>query len=110
MMRIFEVSEDLIVSIDEPDGSVPTEYVLDQNYPNPFNPVTNIAFEVPRQSEVRIAVFDVTGRQVAVLVDGAVAAGRHEMSFDAAGLSSGTYLIRMDTPQGRLTRTAILIK
>ena len=110
MMRIFEVSEDLIVSIDGPDESLPAQYVLDQNYPNPFNPVTNIAFEVPGQSEVRIAVFDVTGRQVAVLVDGAVAAGRHEISFDARGLSSGTYLIRMDTPQGRLTRTAILIK
>ncbi len=109
MMRIFEVDADFIVSVDE-HGALPGRYVLDQNYPNPFNPITYVAFDVPVQSDVRIAVFDVTGRQVALLANGTVAAGRHEVTFDGSRLSSGTYLIRMDTPHGRFTRKAVLIK
>ncbi len=110
MLRIFEVSGDFTVAVDDTDRTLPNMYRLDQNYPNPFNPVTNIAFEAPVQGDVRITVFDATGRQVAVLLDRAVSPGRHEISFDATGLSSGAYLIRMDTPQGLLTRKAVLIK
>lgn len=109
MMRIFEIDADFSVAIGDPT-LVPGSFVLEQNYPNPFNPVTNIVFEVPHQSEITIAVYDVTGRRVAMLMEGVVQPGRHEVAFDGSRLSSGTYLIRMDTPQGRLTRKAVLIK
>ena len=109
MMRIVELNDVLQVAVEDRDG-VPTGYVLSQNYPNPFNPSTRVAFEVPAAGPVRVAVYDVTGREIAVLFDGQASIGRHEVRFDAHGLSSGVYLIRMETPHGSLTRKSVLMK
>ena len=96
---------------DEPAGMVlPEHYTLGQNYPNPFNPVTTIGFELPESGNVRLAVYDVLGRQVALLVSGPVQAGSHEVRFDAANLPSGNYLYRLDTAQGSFTRQLVLMK
>ena len=59
---------------------------------------------------VRLVVFDVLGRQVRVLLDGTRQAGAHEVLFDAGGLPSGTYLYRLETPQGSLVRTMLLAR
>ena len=67
------------------------EYRLDQNYPNPFNPMTQIPFEVATKGRVRLSVFDVLGREVAVLVDGEMEPGRHTAAWDASGRSTGVY-------------------
>ncbi len=76
-------------------------------YPNPFARTTTIQFETDASSEVRLAVFDVTGREVALLVDGTLSAGRHEATFDARGLASGLYVYRLEAGDraetGRLT-------
>ena len=82
------------VSVDNPDES-PVEYTLYQNYPNPFNPVTQIPFELPGQSRVRLAVYDLLGRQVAVLTNRSYEAGRHEVRWDGSSSASGIYIIRM---------------
>ena len=66
-------------------------------YPNPFAASTTIRFSLDAPSDVRLAVYDVLGREVAVLVDGAVEAGTHTAEFDAAGLPSGLYLYRLST-------------
>ncbi len=82
-----------------PDGtqeSLPQEFALLENYPNPFNPITTIDYDVPVQASVRIEVFNMLGQRVALLVDGEVQPGRHSSSFDASGLSSGAYLLRME--------------
>ena len=110
MMRIVELNDVLNVAVEDPDDALPSDYALLQNYPNPFTSSTRVAFAMSRPSAVRIAVFDVTGRQVAVLVDGSLGAGRHEVDFNADGLSSGTYLIRMETPSGIQTRKTVLIR
>ena len=89
---------------------LPASFKLDGNYPNPFNPSTTIAFSLPEASEVRISVYDMLGRQVRVLVDGQLAAGRNEVVFDAAGLPTGTYLYRVTTPTQSLTRKMLLVK
>ena len=102
-------SNDLATSIDEETG-LPTGYALAQNFPNPFNPTTTVSFELPQPAEIRIAVYDVMGKLVRVLSSGQMAAGQHEVIFDASGLSSGTYLIRLDTPEGFITRKAVLLK
>ena len=77
--------------------------------PNPFSGATRIAFETSASSEVRLAVYDVLGREVAVLVEEALAAGAHAAVFDAAGLASGTYVYQLvvgSTVQtGRMTLT-----
>jgi hypothetical protein len=67
-------------------------FTMDQNYPNPFNPATTIRYAVPEQSHVRLVVTDALGRQVAELVSGTVEQGVHDVQFDGANLSSGTYI------------------
>ncbi len=87
----------------------PEPLVLDA-YPNPFNPTTTITFTIPQEGDVRVAVYDVTGRLVRVLAQGSMPAGRHQVRFEAGGLSSGLYLVRFDAPQRSLTRHLLLTK
>ena len=76
------------------DG-MPTSYDLLQNYPNPFNPTTNITFGVPQNSNVKIAIYDLVGREVTTLVNANYAPGYHTVPFNASKLASGTYIYRM---------------
>ena len=101
---------DTIALQDEDDSQVPDSFELEGNYPNPFNPTTTITFTVPEASPVRLAVYDMLGRQVQVLVDSNVAAGRNEVVFEAAGLPTGTYLYRLTTPQGSFVKKMMLVK
>jgi hypothetical protein len=89
---------------------LPETFVLETNYPNPFNPSTSIAFQLPAPTAARLAVFDLLGREVAVLVDGVTPAGRHEVRFDASSLASGVYLYALDVAGERLTRSMLLMK
>ncbi len=86
------------------------EVILHANYPNPFNPVTQIRFELPLSTDVNLSVYDVTGRQVAVLVDGPMQSGRHSVSFDGLHLSSGTYFYQLQTGDIRITKPMTLTK
>ena len=92
------------------EAEEPKAYVLENNYPNSFNPQTTIRFSVPEAAPVRLVVYDVLGRQVRVLVDGTREAGTHEVVFEASDLPSGTYLYRLETPQGSFTKTMLLVK
>lgn len=92
------------------DEDKPVAYSLSQNYPNPFNPATVISFELPAASDVTLEVFDILGRRVAVLLDGTVSAGRHEVQFDASNLSSGMYIYRIRANNFVQTRQMTLIK
>ncbi len=85
----------VITGITEREGEVPRQFMLEQNYPNPFNPTTGIRFQVSGVSEVKITVYDLLGREVAVLVNEKKAPGSYEVRFDAAGLSSGAYIYRL---------------
>lgn len=73
------------------NAAVVTEYALHQNYPNPFNPSTSLVYDVVAENNVNLTVFNAMGQEVATLVNGTVAAGRHTVSFDAANLTSGLY-------------------
>lgn len=88
----------------------PMEFRLDQNYPNPFNPTTNISYQLPAASDVRLEVFDIIGRRVALLIDGPVQSGRHTVQFNASHLASGVYLYRLTTPGEVRIRKMTLIK
>ncbi|MEQ9104810.1 MAG: Ig-like domain-containing protein [Rhodothermales bacterium] len=91
-------------------GELPTEYFLDGNYPNPFNPVTTIRFGLPASGDVSVVVYDLMGRQVAMLVAGTLPAGVHEVRFDASNLPSGAYIYRLATPAGQYVKTMMLLK
>jgi hypothetical protein len=92
------------------DNEMPNVVNLTQNYPNPFNPNTNITYQLPDDAQVQLDVFDITGRHVANLVDGRIAAGVHTASFDASQLSSGVYLYTLRTGTQTITRKMVLIK
>lgn len=83
---------------------------LNPAYPNPFNPSTVIPFQTATASDVSIQVFDMLGRNVATLVDEFMPAGNHTVQFDASGLSSGVYLVRLNTAGVQQTRSVSLIK
>jgi hypothetical protein len=74
---------------------IPKDYALEQNYPNPFNPVTTIKFALPKASLVKLAIYDITGREVAVLVNGSLPAGYHSVQWDARNVPSGMYIYRL---------------
>ena len=82
-------------SIVEIEFDVPKDFVLHQNYPNPFNPSTTIKYAVPKTSLVKITVYDLTGQEVALLVNELKEAGTYELKFDASNIASGVYLYRM---------------
>jgi N-acetylneuraminic acid mutarotase len=89
-----------ITSVVERNGaSPPVGYSLNQNYPNPFNPTTGIGFRVSGVSEVKITVYDVLGRAVAVLVNEEKAPGSYEVKFDGSGVAGGVYLYRLTARQ-----------
>jgi len=85
-----EYSEIISVELD-----IPLDFALTQNYPNPFNPTTKITFAVPEKNLVTIKVYDLTGQEVATLVNEVKDVGTYDISFDASGLSSGVYLYQM---------------
>ncbi len=105
-------SADRSDSGDGPGTSVqqPIAFRLLSNYPNPFNPATNIVWEQPEQSHIRITVYDITGRRIARILDEARPAGRHEIRFDAGRLSSGLYLYRVDADGHALHGQMMLVK
>ncbi len=74
---------------------IPSEFKLSQNYPNPFNPVTNIGYSLPAEAYVTLKVYNLTGREVAVLVNTNQKAGHHNVTFDSRSMSSGIYLYRL---------------
>jgi hypothetical protein len=83
---------------------------LAQNFPNPFNPSTVIGFNLQSSHVTSLTVYDMLGREVAVLVNGSMPAGAHSVTFDASGLSSGTYIYRLEAGGQVLTRRMTLVK
>jgi Secretion system C-terminal sorting domain len=79
----------------EVEFDIPKDFVLHQNYPNPFNPSTTIKYAVPKTSLVSLKIYDLTGQEVAVLVNEVKEAGTHELNFDASNLASGVYFYIM---------------
>ena len=92
------------------DMPVADTYGLEQNHPNPFNPVTTIAFNLPAREHVTLKVYDVTGREIATLVNGTRSAGRHEVSFEAFNIASGIYFYRLRAGEYLATRKMIVVR
>ena len=89
---------------------LPTAFSLSLPYPNPFNSSVTISFAVPRPGEVRITIYDITGREVEALVTGHLSTGAHEAVWNAAGAASGVYFVRMEAGDFMQTRKMILLK
>ncbi|NOZ75604.1 MAG: T9SS type A sorting domain-containing protein [FCB group bacterium] len=81
-----------------------------QNYPNPFNPVTTIRYELPEATRVRLAVYDLLGREVAILVDRQQEPGIKEVVWNASQMASGLYFYRLTTDRLQFTRKLVVLK
>lgn len=98
-------------SVADADLHVPNEFALMQNYPNPFNPLTTIEFSLDNHTKVSLSVYDLNGREIAVLMkDQIVGAGTHKLKFDASNLPSGVYMYVLSTPNFKQSRKMILMK
>ncbi len=91
-------------------AEIPTAFALHQNYPNPFNATTVLRFDVPTESRVEVVLYNVQGQEVARPVDQLMAAGRHEVNFDAAGLPTGMYLAKMSAADFSAVQKIVLLK
>jgi hypothetical protein len=106
---IIPVTLSISESGDAPHG-LPTEYALYQNYPNPFNATTQIRFDVPQESQVKVTLFNVMGQGVATVVNGRYEAGRHSVSYDATDLPTGMYLIKFEAGSYTSMKKMLLLK
>ncbi len=102
------------LSVKELPGT-PTEFALDQNYPNPFNPTTSIRFSVPKEGQVKLDVYDMTGSLVKTILDEAVRSGNKEVVWDGtnnsgAKVASGMYLYRIQSNNFTAVKKMIMLK
>jgi photosystem II stability/assembly factor-like uncharacterized protein len=98
-----------IVSVDE-NNEMLDNYFLSQNYPNPYNPKTVIMYELAVTSNVTLKVYDLLGREVAILVDEEKQSGNYKIEFDASGLSSGVYYYQIKAGDFIQSRKMVLLK
>ncbi|MCU0414199.1 MAG: T9SS type A sorting domain-containing protein [Ignavibacteriaceae bacterium] len=92
------------------DVEIPLVYALEQNYPNPFNPSTTIKYSIADEGFVKLVIFNMLGEEVTTLVNTQQKAGRYEVNFNAAGLSSGVYVYRLETANFVTSKKLMLMK
>lgn len=88
----------------------PEEFSLSQNYPNPFNPVTVINYQLPKNSNVKLSIYDALGQTVNILVNESQTAGNHNITWDARAFPSGVYFYRLEAGDFVSNMKMILIK
>jgi hypothetical protein len=98
------------VSIQPISSEVPTQFSLSQNYPNPFNPKSNIKFQIAKSGDVKLVIFDVLGREAAILVNEKLNPGTYEVAWDAGSYPSGVYFYKLFTHDYSKTRKMVLLK
>ena len=91
-------------------GTVPQVYSLSQNYPDPFNPTTTITYSLPGDENIRLAVYDILGSEVGVLVNGVQTAGSHQVMFSGSNLGSGIYFYKLESSGQTIIKKMILLK
>lgn len=98
------------IGIQNISTEIPKEYKLYQNFPNPFNPTTNINFDIIRNGNVRIIVYDLLGREVETLVNQDMSAGRYKLDFNAVNYASGMYIYKIVTSDFVDVKKMLIVK
>jgi len=99
-----------VVPVQQISSEVPSTYTLQQNYPNPFNPATTIIYSLPEQTDVRLSIYDISGREIEEVLNASQSAGTYRVSYNASRLSSGVYFYKLVTGKFTETRKMILVK
>jgi len=92
------------------NAGVVNEYKLYQNFPNPFNPLTKISFNLLKQSNVKLTIYDITGKEISSVIDEKLDGGMHDISFDAGYLSTGVYFYKIEAGDFKDIKKMILLK
>jgi protocatechuate 3,4-dioxygenase beta subunit len=106
----FAIGINAVTSVIDNGPEKPTQFTLRQNYPNPFNPMTTIEYFLPVNTNAKLVVYDVLGREVARLVDADQTAGMHSVVFDATNLGSGFYFYKLIAGGFVATREMLIMK
>lgn len=109
-MALFESNYRDFLSDIQPVTGVVSSYELHQNYPNPFNPVTNIKFDIVKQSIVKLRIYDAIGREIAVPVNQILNSGVYEYQWNGNSFTSGVYYYRLETEGFTETKKMLLLK
>lgn len=96
-------------NLSETELIIPNFY-LEQNYPNPFNPATTIKYSIPEEGFIKLVVYNMLGEEVALLVNDFQYAGKYEINFDGAGLSTGIYIYKVETANFTASKKLVLMK
>jgi len=99
----------VIPSVDEM-GALPGKLNLHQNYPNPFNNETLISFDLKYDSPVDLTIYDITGAEIANLINRNLAAGNHKIKWQPRGISSGVYLYKLKMESKSITKKMVFLK
>jgi hypothetical protein len=99
-----------VSGVDPISPIIPDRFRLYQNYPNPFNPVTTIRFDLAKNSNVKIRIYDILGREVRTLVNEFKPAGTYELKFDASSIASGTYFYKIEASDFVDIKKMVLVK
>jgi hypothetical protein len=99
-----------IIGIQNISSEVPSDYILFQNYPNPFNPATSIKFSIPKSSNVKLVVYDITGKELELLVNEQLKAGTYQTNWNALNYPSGVYFYRLTAGEYSETKRMVLVK
>ncbi len=108
-LEVFDISA-IVGAVRDPVIPQPTTFALGEAYPNPFNATTVIPFALPQTAHVSLKVYDVLGREAAVLVDGVREAGGQHVMWHAEGMASGVYFVRLEANGLSQTRKIMLIR
>jgi subtilisin-like proprotein convertase family protein len=107
---LFIETSGFIVSAGNNNNQVPDKFELGQNFPNPFNPTTNIKYGVPRLSVVKLAIYDILGREINVLVNELKQPGNYEIAFDASNIATGVYFYKLEAGDFVDVKKMVLMK
>ncbi|MGE5804931.1 MAG: LamG-like jellyroll fold domain-containing protein, partial [Ignavibacteria bacterium] len=92
------------------NSAIPTEYQLQQNYPNPFNPSTKIIFSIPKETELKINIYNMLGEKIMTAIEGKFEPGTYQKEIDASNLPSGIYVYRLESSEFVVSRKMIVLK
>lgn len=101
---------EVLTEVENKTNIIPTGFILKQNYPNPFNPTTTISFTLPSKSFVSLKIFDVMGREVSILIDEELSAGKQTRQWNAVDVASGMYFYQLKAGSFTETKKLLLLR
>jgi len=107
---VYKCWNSYVVGVENISTNIPGSFYLDQNYPNPFNPSTSLEFGISELGFVSLKVFDMLGKEVALLVNEKLSPGKYQVKFDGSSLPSGVYFYRLTAGENIETKRMMLLK